>query len=452
MSKIQMSRLRELRTDDNGAEAACPAIIFTLRIGGNALGGVADKAPGTLQRAVDAAVNVFEVFGRSLRARMGLLILVALHLLSAICVAGWIGRPYHSGMVANGALIALTLMPAFLCVASAWRCLDIVIRIRPNRPLLWLWNDVRQVLCNVERLAGGAVVLLILLVFMGSFAFLKESIPAINPFSWDKYFEYLDRVLHGGHQPFELLWPLLGGSVVTAAINFLYNIWFFILFFIVITVAFSASRPTLQRTFLYAFVLTWSLGGNLLATIFSSAGPAYFARLGLGDGFEPLMASLRSFADVVPVWALGTQDTLWQAYTGSDAAIAGISAMPSMHVASSVLFVLYGFGVSRRIGWPLVAFAVAIFLGSIHLGWHYAVDGYMGVVVALAAWWMAVRLQRRRVWYSIDDALRRFERRPAAAGHDWGRDRFIGVPHGRAQSFLAAPPPGAGRKDPLLSE
>src|SRR3546814_4974916 len=31
-------------------------------------------------------------------------------------------------------------------------------------------------------------------------------------------------------------------------------------------------------------------------------------------------------------------------------------------------------------------YAVVIFLGSIHLGWHYAVDGYVSIVAVAAIW------------------------------------------------------------------
>jgi membrane-associated phospholipid phosphatase len=94
------------------------------------------------------------------------------------------------------------------------------------------------------------------------------------------------------------------------------------------------------------------------------------------------------------VWALRIQEVLWQTYVNGSGSIGGISAMPSLHVASSVLLALYGFRVSRAHGWCLTAFALMIFLGSIHLGWHYAVDGYLGAAVAFGSWAIAIRLQQ----------------------------------------------------------
>jgi hypothetical protein len=49
-----------------------------------------------------------------------------------------------------------------------------------------------------------------------------------------------------------------------------------------------------------------------------------------------------------------------------------------------------------------VAFALyglVILVGSVHLGWHYAVDGYAGIAGALILWWIAGAALRRTRWY-----------------------------------------------------
>jgi membrane-associated phospholipid phosphatase len=144
-----------------------------------------------------------------------------------------------------------------------------------------------------------------------------------------------------------------------------------------------------------SFLLTWGFGGFLVATAFSSAGPVYYARLGLGELYAPLMAQLQAAAAVVPVWALETQEALWQGFTGARAGSAGISAFPSMHVATATLFVL----AARRVGPAAFALAAAYWLaimaGSVVLGWHYAVDGYAGAALALLAWRLAGLYARR---------------------------------------------------------
>jgi hypothetical protein len=34
----------------------------------------------------------------------------------------------------------------------------------------------------------------------------------------------------------------------------------------------------------------------------------------------------------------------------------------------------------------LTAYAVIIFIGSVHLGWHYALDGYLGIAGVWLIW------------------------------------------------------------------
>ncbi|WP_352599348.1 phosphatase PAP2 family protein [Mesorhizobium sp. M0488] len=64
----------------------------------------------------------------------------------------------------------------------------------------------------------------------------------------------------------------------------------------------------------------------------------------------------------------------------------GISAFPSIHVASSVLFALYATRLSPRLGVAMWIFAAIIMLGSVVLGWHYAPDGYAGILISVAIW------------------------------------------------------------------
>jgi membrane-associated phospholipid phosphatase len=80
------------------------------------------------------------------------------------------------------------------------------------------------------------------------------------------------------------------------------------------------------------------------------------------------------------------KDYLWAIYSGDFEAPGGISAMPSMHNAQAMLFAAAAWRVDRRFGLAMWVFAAIIFVGSIHLGWHYAVDGIVGAAAALLVW------------------------------------------------------------------
>ena len=70
--------------------------------------------------------------------------------------------------------------------------------------------------------------------------------------------------------------------------------------------------------------------------------------------------------------------------------------MPSLHVATSVLFILLARAWGQRwFLWFTVPFAGLILIGSIVLGWHYAVDGYAGGVLAVICWWFAGKVAPR---------------------------------------------------------
>jgi hypothetical protein len=157
-----------------------------------------------------------------------------------------------------------------------------------------------------------------------------------------------------------------------------------------------APRSALRRQFLTASLLVWFVIGTVFAFLFSSAGPAYYARVVSGpDPYAPLFDVLAAVNHARPLLASGGQHALWHAYvTGSNEFGFGISAMPSVHVATAVLLACLGFALSRWAGLILGIGALLTFLSSVALGWHYAVDGYVAALLAVGLWFFAGRLER----------------------------------------------------------
>jgi membrane-associated phospholipid phosphatase len=174
----------------------------------------------------------------------------------------------------------------------------------------------------------------------------------------------------------------------------MYHHWLFITYFTVFVACFSVGDPRGRATFLVAFVLLWIIGGNILAILLSSAGPVFYDRLGYGADFEPLMDRLRAINETTRVPALAVQDLLWDGYANGGAA-KGISAMPSMHMASTTLLMIYGWRCARWAGILLTVFAAVILLGTVHLGYHYAIDSYAGALIAVLCWKAGERLAGR---------------------------------------------------------
>lgn len=299
-----------------------------------------------------------------------------------------------AGMAAlSFAIFAPMLLPALLPMLF----FKIAVFDRAPRPGRALACELKRFLTADGRLLSGCVMLLAVVAFMTGFAVFKALIPYVRPFAWDATFDSWERWLHFGYRPWELLQPLLGHPLVTTAISINYSFWFVSLSMYWLHFAFEEKPGSMRNQAMLAFLLTWSVGGVLLATLLSSAGPCFYGKLDLGaDPYAGLMDYLRGTARSFPLWALDLQDTLWANYSsayGEDIA-KGISAMPSMHNAQSLLLVLAVWKKHRVVRRLALAHGVLVFVGSIHLGWHYAVDGYLGFAVAAVAWLAAGRLAR----------------------------------------------------------
>jgi membrane-associated phospholipid phosphatase len=105
------------------------------------------------------------------------------------------------------------------------------------------------------------------------------------------------------------------------------------------------------------------------------------------------MGWLNDVAQIHTIFVIPTMNELWKDYESGTGLINGISAMPSMHVGTSVLFAILGFSAGKKwLGYLMSAFAFLIFIGSIHLGWHYAIDGYAGAAIAVVCWWVSGKI------------------------------------------------------------
>ncbi|MBA3583116.1 MAG: phosphatase PAP2 family protein [Gemmatimonadetes bacterium] len=263
-----------------------------------------------------------------------------------------------------------------------------------QRAITSTWADYRSHL-TPYRLLSLFIPFFLLVPLMNVFVGFKGAIPEIQPFAWDPELMRLDRALHLGHDPWRLLQPLLGHPWLTHALDALYYFWFPIKMLFLIWMAWSPRRE-LRNQFLLTFFALWIVLGTLVATAFSSAGPCYYGLVtGLPDPFVPLMDYLREVDRTYALTALDVQAHLWAGYaSGRMHLIEGIAAMPSLHVALPVLYAICGWKVDRRLGIAFGIYALVILIGSVHLGWHYAVDGYVTLLLVPFVWWGAGHAQR----------------------------------------------------------
>jgi membrane-associated phospholipid phosphatase len=223
---------------------------------------------------------------------------------------------------------------------------------------------------------------LVFVLGLSAFSTYKTNIPNLVPFYADAYIAPFDAWLHGG-QAWRLthaIPPWMGGVV-----DFIYSrLWFLILIgtFTVVSMVYQGAR---LKRYLWATFLVYSVLGSLMAIGLSSVGPIYY------DGFYPdkqfttLIDTLNANSNIVYAKQLAMY--LLAAERSSEVGVGtGISAMPSLHVAFAVLFawLLTGWGrIAAVVGWLYAAF---IMFGSVYIGWHYAVDGYLSAGLTSAIW------------------------------------------------------------------
>ena len=324
-----------------------------------------------------------------------------LYVISFMCLLAAYGEAAFLGVPANLKPVYFLTIPIFMAVGvllligmimELWR----LNRAQYDGPLLpALWQKIHAKDFAPQRVSNAVHSTICMTAFMTGFTAIKDLIPAANPFSWDPAFTELDRVLHFGSQPYEWLAPVLNVPFVTYVINLNYNIWFFVMLGFCFWHGFAHKENRLRQHFFIAFMMTWFLGTCVLGTVFSSVGPGMYGRFYVNevDPFKPLMAWLQHTSQFYPIYSIDTMNKLWESYVQGKGLISGISAMPSMHVGSSLLFVICAVATGRRwLIWATSIFCVAIFIGSIHLAWHYAADGYLGAAVAVFCWWIAGKI------------------------------------------------------------
>jgi hypothetical protein len=221
-----------------------------------------------------------------------------------------------------------------------------------------------------------------LLIAVGGSAFLplKYAIPHEVPFWLDRPLALAERSFFGA-DPWLLLDHLLGWAAVP--VDWLYGCWLPVQMLVLFLLVLARPSPAKSHA-LIAYVLTWFLLGTVAAMLLSSAGPIFYDRVYGGGMFSTLGSTLRGRGTWI---AIGESDRMWSAMMVKDPGlIAGISAVPSIHVAVSLWIYLAARKLMRRAAPLALFYFLLVWIGSVQLGWHYASDGLAGSIGMLIIW------------------------------------------------------------------
>ncbi len=264
---------------------------------------------------------------------------------------------------------------------------------KETRPIKKFCIKITKILFPLSKSISFIVSITFVNLIFSNHTFLKSLIPTINSFHWDTKLSDLDKIIHFGYIPWEITHAMFSSSWASLIINIAYNAWFFVMWGVLLFFLVYKKKLVLRQQFLLTFALSWMVMGVFLATLLSSAGPCFMDLITGDTRYIPLMDKLNlqnqylTSIDFGRLWALSTQEYLWNEYVASNNSIgSGISAMPSMHVSISILMALSTYRISKKVGYIFYLFTIIIQIGSVHLGWHYAIDGYTSIVLTIILW------------------------------------------------------------------
>ena len=306
-------------------------------------------------------------------------------------LSGFASAPHvHPYVIAAGLILSLAAVVRLL-----WFVLEMY-KAGETEPTRRLCDSLK-----VESPRIGAVVLAVALIAASSAAFssLKGAIPFAVPFWLDPHLAKTETIF--GVQPWQASHALLGWA--TPAIDMLYVT--FIPVHVVALCWLLLAKPSVNRAqALVALSLAWLVLGVVAAFVLSSVGPIFYDRVYGGNAFAALNAHLREHAP----FTMAYDNLLWSAYvTNGNVLGKGISAMPSMHVALTCWLALTLR--KTRVASLAWAYCAVIWIGSVHLGWHYVSDGLVGIAGSILVWdaaghlikWRQVPALRRLVPHAL---------------------------------------------------
>ena len=229
-------------------------------------------------------------------------------------------------------------------------------------------------------LARRIAPLVLAFLILSTFNTFKVFIPRINPFFLDGFLSDLDRWTLGT-DAWRLTHAVIGPTG-TRVLDVFYGLWFPSWLIAIMHFSLFADRD-LQRRFFLSFLGIWAFLGIGLAILLSSAGPCFLELI--QHPYAERYAGLFPLQDAPG--AAKAQEYLGKAYlTGEIGLAKGISAMPSVHVAIVGLLVLAVRSYGRFIFAAALFLYMMVFIGSVHLGWHYVSDGVVGTAGAMLLW------------------------------------------------------------------
>ena len=246
---------------------------------------------------------------------------------------------------------------------------------------------------DVRKLYYSMAAFFMMYVMLTLFSTMKSVIHYVQPYNIDAWLVKIEQIVHLGFLPTTLIDHTIHWGGFYQFLDVFYVLWFLGIYLYVTLIILGDSFAHLRERYLFCFAGVWFVIGNIVACLMASVGPIY-----VEDYFKTnpsdAMAAVRASADIFEVESEKTKlmavffKNLIMEFASNRTVVDpnGISAMPSVHVAIAALMMFHAKHVNRALFVASILFFACIFAGSVLLAWHYAIDGYVAVLLTYGLW------------------------------------------------------------------
>ena len=216
---------------------------------------------------------------------------------------------------------------------------------------------------------------------------LKSFVHLVNPRTWDVELSRWDQALHFGVNPSRFFVALFPGPVFLHMLDFAYSAAYY--FFIIGTTAacFALLSTRMRFVFGSAYMLLWIFGA-VLYLAFPSWGPVFV----FSNDYQRTLAQMPITRAIQQQLFLELSSLVNHPLGPRTVRFGSVAAFPSLHVGEVALLAIASRVISRRwFAWN-VLYLTIIVIGSLVTGYHYMIDAYGGLAIALLAWWCGRKL------------------------------------------------------------
>ena len=310
-------------------------------------------------------------------------------LLGFIAASGmvlFIVTPVPFSALARG--MSLYLMLPFISMSAVWIVLRIAERLAGHRFAI---PHARAQWMAITAFASSCTIPV--------YGMFKQYVLKDRGFPFDPLLAEADRYLFFGQDGWQVMHDLFGSLWFTLVLDRAYGFWLPILMFCPVLWAAIVTDPWVRGRLIACWLAVWVLVGGVAAWLLASAGPMYYPHfIGPSPSFQALhdriveLGSLARRQGETLATPFGHVMLMNRYQSGHYMPGFGISAMPSVHVSMAALFAIGGYVIHRWLGHLLLAYAVLIWIGSVYLGWHYALDGILGAALTYGIWKLSAKL------------------------------------------------------------